>query len=347
MEGKKSYQSVAADEYALQDSHGSQDRKIFVFGIIPSIFFVGALIGIFTKYHVVYTTSDSILEIEMMQKDEALEKISILDEASTDMLSEIQPSVPDSSHDATLCYLNETFAYEYLVPPYSHQYYLIVSGLDAQINQVYCGLATSAAIINSLRFLHQFPLPIDPIYAPYHYATQTDLFNECVIEEVMLDGSSIWKYPMGVTLSQVEKLLGCFLEGWEVEKVNVDPNTVTLEMMRDDMKNALAEESSRVLINYNRKGVGQDGGGHFSPIGSYHPPSDSFLIMDVAKYKYPPVWAKAEALHKSLASIDTCGQWNFPSAELWLNEAPQVEWRDIVGCEERYRGYIVLRKGKH
>ncbi|KAK1747530.1 hypothetical protein QTG54_001493 [Skeletonema marinoi] len=59
------------------------------------------------------------------------------------------------------------------------------------------------------------------------------------------------------------------------------------------------------MINYHRQGLGQVGGGHFSPLGSYHPPTDSFLIMDVAKYKYPPVWVGAATLFSSLSTLRT------------------------------------------
>jgi hypothetical protein len=36
---------------------------------------------------------------------------------------------------------------------YSRDFFLILSGMDAQINQAWCGAASAAAIINSLRFI--------------------------------------------------------------------------------------------------------------------------------------------------------------------------------------------------
>ena len=41
------------------------------------------------------------------------------------------------------------------------------------------------------------------------------------------------------------------------------------------------------------------GGGHFSPIGGYHAPSDSALILDVARFKYPPYWVRVPQLWKA------------------------------------------------
>ena len=42
--------------------------------------------------------------------------------------------------------------------------------------------------------------------------------------------------------------------------------------------------------------VVRTGGGHFSPIGGYHEPSDSALVLDVARFKYPPYWVHLPAL---------------------------------------------------
>eukprot|EP00957_Ditylum_brightwellii_P106053 8089372-Ditylum_brightwellii.AAC.1 len=64
--------------------------------------------------------------------------------------------------------------------------------------------------------------------------------------------------------------------------------SITLGKMQFNLYTALKEPHSQVIIRYSCKALGQVGGGHISPIESYHPPADSFLIMDVSKYKYPP-----------------------------------------------------------
>jgi glutathione gamma-glutamylcysteinyltransferase len=43
-------------------------------------------------------------------------------------------------------------------------------------------------------------------------------------------------------------------------------------------------------LSYSRKVLGQTGDGHFSPVGGYHPGKDLALIMDTARFKYPPHW---------------------------------------------------------
>jgi glutathione gamma-glutamylcysteinyltransferase len=65
-----------------------------------------------------------------------------------------------------------------------------------------------------------------------------------------------------------------------------------------------AEKQSFVICNFSRKALQQTGDGHFSPIGGYHETTDSVLILDVARFKYPPYWVPVEALWASMQSVD-------------------------------------------
>jgi Phytochelatin synthase len=58
------------------------------------------------------------------------------------------------------------------------------------------------------------------------------------------------------------------------------------------------------VANFSRKVLGQTGDGHFSPIGGYHKDRDLVLIMDVARFKYPPFWVPLEMLWASMAVDD-------------------------------------------
>jgi hypothetical protein len=66
---------------------------------------------------------------------------------------------------------------------------------------------------------------------------------------------------------------------------------------------ALATES--VNINYLRQEIGQERGGHISPLAAYNELTDRFLIMDVSRYKYPPVWVKTADLWKAMNTVDS------------------------------------------
>lgn len=48
----------------------------------------------------------------------------------------------------------------------------------------------------------------------------------------------------------------------------------------------------------------QTGTGHFSPIGGYHAVKDMVLILDVARFKYPPHWVPLSLLWEAMDTID-------------------------------------------
>lgn len=48
----------------------------------------------------------------------------------------------------------------------------------------------------------------------------------------------------------------------------------------------------------------QTGTGHFSPIGGYHAEKDMALILDVARFKYPPHWVPLSLLWEAMDTVD-------------------------------------------
>ena len=62
------------------------------------------------------------------------------------------------------------------------------------------------------------------------------------------------------------------------------------------------------MVNYLRKAIGQESGGHISRLAAYDAETDRFLILDVSRYKYPPVWVGAADLFKAMNTIDKDNQ---------------------------------------
>ncbi len=58
------------------------------------------------------------------------------------------------------------------------------------------------------------------------------------------------------------------------------------------------------IVNFSRSHLGQTGDGHFSPIGGYHQAKDLVLVMDVARFKYPPFWVPLRELYDSMRVVD-------------------------------------------
>jgi glutathione gamma-glutamylcysteinyltransferase len=61
---------------------------------------------------------------------------------------------------------------------------------------------------------------------------------------------------------------------------------------------------SFIISHFSRKRLGQTGDGHFSPIGGVHLERDLVLIMDVARFKYPPFWVPFKDLWEAMATRD-------------------------------------------
>jgi hypothetical protein len=258
-----------------------------------------------------------------------------------------------AGNQTSVIYLNTSEAYDLLVQGYrwkdfSRDFFKLQEGWDAQWNQAFCAVAASAALLNSLVGLTD--LPMDPSYNPYPYATQDNMFNECTNANVIhrnetFDG--IFVEPYGLGMDQTKEMISCHLsnDSWSVEAYHVDPTVISIEKMRRDLVTALMSPTSRVVINFDRSSVNQHGDGHWSPIGSYSYANDAFLVMDVAKYKYPPAWIPATMLYQSLSTLDSCGYWNFPHAQDALSgKKHHSNVKNILGCQATYRGYIIVKQ---
>jgi hypothetical protein len=60
-----------------------------------------------------------------------------------------------------------------------------------------------------------------------------------------------------------------------------------------------------LVVNYDRRELGQSGAGHISPLGAYSPATDRLLILDVAAYKYPYTWVPVSKLWSAMNTIDS------------------------------------------
>ena len=59
-----------------------------------------------------------------------------------------------------------------------------------------------------------------------------------------------------------------------------------------------------IVTSFARHALQQTGAGHFSPIAAYHPPSDSCLVLDVARFKYAPYWVSVNELYDAMKPLD-------------------------------------------
>jgi len=77
------------------------------------------------------------------------------------------------------------------------------------------------------------------------------------------------------------------------------------EDLRADIEKISRSEYGKVMVlSYNRGDLGQTGSGHFSPLGGYLAKEQLVLVLDVARFKYPPHWVSLPELFDSMEAID-------------------------------------------
>lgn len=161
-----------------------------------------------------------------------------------------------------------------------------------QKNLAYCGVASSVMVLNAL----PVPRPTTAPHAPYAFFTQENFFTPAVSAVRSAEKVA----SAGMSLTELGAVLAAH-EGVKTEVIYADRSTV--ETFRDRAREQLKTADGFVLINYLRTIVGQEGGGHISPLAAYHEKTDRFLILDVSPYKYPPVWVPTSLLWSSLQAL--------------------------------------------
>lgn len=254
-------------------------------------------------------------------------------------------------------YFNESRAFSLLNA--NDDFFHYQNGWEAQMTQTYCAVATTAAALNSLRDVSTttFELPMDPIYDPFPWATQSTVIdaknNECVRHALGGEDNADAVKHIGLGLVMIPKLANCYLEpnGYVAEAYHAD-DRFQESYLKQIVVDALMDPQSRVLLNYDRGGIGQGplGHGHWSPLGGYNAEKDMFLIMDVAKYKHPMVWVKWKNLFGGVTTKDTCSEmlpmttpidWNtnFKTKGYFSLIQPKIDSICIPGN----RGFVVVK----
>lgn len=165
-------------------------------------------------------------------------------------------------------------------------YFRLAEQFHTQSDPAFCGLGSLVVALNALG--------IDPgrlWKGPWRWFAE-DLLDCCVpLHEVQ---------RRGLDLNELGCLARC--NGAEVERVYAEQSEV--RAFRSAVERAATGHT--VLIGaYDRASLGQTGSGHFSPLGGYHAARDLVLVLDVARFKYPPHWLPLEQLFRAMLPLDT------------------------------------------
>jgi hypothetical protein len=180
-----------------------------------------------------------------------------------------------------------------------------------QDTQTFCGVASATMVLNAL--VPKDERPSVPEWKPYRLFAQSVFFTD-EVEKIAPRKDVLER---GMTLAQLGAVLGTSPVKVEVFHASEDNNE---DIFRKAAKEVLSNQESYLISNFLRTAVGQVGAGHFSPIAAYHEKTDSFLVYDVARYKYPPSWVRTKDLWSAMNTID--------------------------GDSKKTRGYIVVRRSR-
>lgn len=172
-------------------------------------------------------------------------------------------------------------------------YWQLIPTFAVQKTQSYCSVASAITVLNAM----PIKKPVDPTYAPYAFFTQTNFFTPKVRK--IIGPQTVLR--QGMTREEMAETLRA--QGVKAKSITGD--AFTDDSLRTLLRQALGNDGRFVLANYLRQSLGQVGGGHWSALAAYDKKTDRVLILDVAKYKYPPAWASIAALRQAIATLDT------------------------------------------
>jgi len=187
-------------------------------------------------------------------------------------------------------------------------FYGLIQHFATQDEPAFCGLASLAMALNALAVD-----PRRPWKGPWRYYNES-LLDCCLpLERVA---------RVGVTLPQAACLARCNGASVVVKRPppvdgdgaggaastapsSLSSSSSSVEDLRRDVLAAVRGSGTVVIASYSRPAVGQTGDGHFSPLGAYHAGTDSALVLDTARFKYPPHWLPLETLHAAMRPPDS------------------------------------------
>jgi len=166
-------------------------------------------------------------------------------------------------------------------------YFKLAQQFHTQADPAFCGLGSLVSALNALG--------IDPgrVWKGSWRWFSEELLDCCKsLEEVRRSG---------ITLDEAVCLARCSNADVTMQRA-ADVNVATF---RSDLLAASTASDGPVLIaNYSRSAVGQTGGGHFSPLGGFDAATDQALVLDTARFKYPPHWMPVELLFAAMEERD-------------------------------------------
>lgn len=166
-------------------------------------------------------------------------------------------------------------------------YFAMAEQFHTQADPAFCGLGSLVVVLNALE--------IDPgrlWKGPWRWFSE-ELLDCCAPLDAVRE--------KGLTMDELACLGRC--NGAEVDIVRALDADVSA--FRAALHEVVRSPRAPVMVaGYSRAKLDQTGDGHFSPVAGYHAERDLVLLLDVARFKYPPHWVPLARLFEAMQTRD-------------------------------------------
>ena len=198
-------------------------------------------------------------------------------------------------------------------------YFALAETYETQSEPSFCGITTLSMSLNALG--------VDPRRrwkGVWRWYTDAMLESHVPLETFERDGMSFdefagvarWNGAEARPIRAGESDIETFREAVEKACVGEDESDGELE-------------DGVLVASYNRSVLGQTGEGHFSPVAGLAPSSDMVLVLDTARFKYPPHWVPTQLLWEAMADINP---WNGKSRGYVSLNVPSKKDDETLEC---------------
>ncbi|KAJ1624615.1 Phytochelatin synthase-domain-containing protein [Pavlovales sp. CCMP2436] len=167
-------------------------------------------------------------------------------------------------------------------------YWALAEHFQCQAHPAFCGLTTLTMVLNSLQID-----PGRPWKGPWRWFTEEQLDCCKPLPDIV-------RY--GISLREFATLARCQDASVELHYASA----CTLDEFREAISRVCRPTPidgippDRLVVSFDRRKINQTGSGHFSPVAGYHPGEDRILVLDTARFKYPPFWVRVDMMWEAM-----------------------------------------------
>ena len=200
-------------------------------------------------------------------------------------------------------------------------FFQLAHNFQPQANPLYCGVATSVIVLNTMRLNRnavpsQMPIEVEVprdlgggrlYYPAYSQLTllgeRTEPVKPRAIIELKNTGEEGGKIDPGLQLAQLKGVLEAYDTRVVLHYADIDSGDA-VEAFREDLRTVLMDSVRFLVVNFKGRAIGASTDGHISPVAAYDEKTDSVLLLDVAGYLNPWYWVPVEHLYGAMHTLD-------------------------------------------